>query len=92
MMPRSKHQRCAAERRKLALAIDDLRRRLDAAGRDPATVDIAFANPAGGSPAAESFDVGALGVTWIQVGLPGDSVSHVRETLERYGELVIAHA
>jgi hypothetical protein len=34
----------------------------------------------------------ALGVTWIQVGLPGDSVGHVQETLERYGELVIAHA
>jgi probable F420-dependent oxidoreductase len=31
----------------LALAIDDLRRRLDAAGRDPASTDIAFANPAG---------------------------------------------
>jgi probable F420-dependent oxidoreductase len=86
----------------LALAIDDLRRRLDAAGRDPASIDIAFANPAGGSPAAESFDADAhlagldrlakLGVTWIQVGLPGDSLAHVQETLERYGELVIAQA
>ena len=32
---------------RLAEAIDDLRRRLDAAGRDPAGVDISFANPAG---------------------------------------------
>jgi alkanesulfonate monooxygenase SsuD/methylene tetrahydromethanopterin reductase-like flavin-dependent oxidoreductase (luciferase family) len=86
----------------LALAIDDLRRRLDVAGRDPASIDIAFASPAGGNPAAKSFDAGAhlagldrlaaLGVTWIQVGLPGDSVGHAQETLERYGELVIAHA
>ena len=30
---------------RLAEAIDDLRRRLDAAGRDPATVDIAFSDP-----------------------------------------------
>ncbi len=87
---------------RLALAIDDLRRRLDAVGRDPASIDIAFANPAGGNPAADSFDadahlagldrLAALGVTWTQVGLPGDSVGHVRETLQRYGELVIAHA
>jgi len=87
---------------RLALAIDDLRRRLDAVGRDPASIDIAFANPAGGNPAADSFDadahlagldrLAALGVTWTQVGLPGDSVGHVRETLQRYGELVIARA
>ncbi len=87
---------------RLALAIGDLRRRLDAAGRDLASIDIAFANPAGGNPAADSFDadphlagldrLAALGVTWIQVGLPGDSVGHVIETLQRYGELVIARA
>jgi Luciferase-like monooxygenase len=35
----------------LALAIDDLRRRLDVAGRDPASIDIAFAKPAWGNPA-----------------------------------------
>jgi hypothetical protein len=44
---------------RLALAIDDLRRRLDSAGRDPASIDIAFANPAGGNPAADSFDADA---------------------------------
>jgi len=81
-------------------AIDDLRARLDAAGRDPASVDIAFANPAGGDPSTDGFDadahlegldhLAALGVTWVQVGLPGDSLPHITETLQRYGEQVIA--
>jgi probable F420-dependent oxidoreductase len=81
-------------------AIDDLRRRLDQAGRDPASVDIAFSCPAGGDPATDRFDadahleglaaLAALGVTWVQVGLPGDSVGHVLETLERYGTQVIS--
>ena len=31
----------------------------------------------------------ALGVTWVQVGLPGDSVDHAVDTLQRYGEQVI---
>jgi hypothetical protein len=32
----------------------------------------------------------ALGVTWLQVGLPGDSLAHVLETVERFGGSVIA--
>ena len=85
---------------KLADAIDDLRRRLDAADRDPATVDIAFSNSAGGDPSSDDFDADAhltglaalaeLGVTWVQVGLPGDSVDHAVEVAQRYGEQVIA--
>lgn len=85
---------------RLAEAIDDLRRRLDAAGRDPHAVDVSFSNPAGGDPATEAFDADAhlgglaaleaLGVTWVQVGLPGDSVEHAVETLQRYGTEVIA--
>ncbi len=81
-------------------AIDDLRRRLDAAGRDPASVDVAFSNPAGGDPGSDAFDAGAhleglaalerLGVTWIQVGLPGDSLDHALEAIERYGDQVIS--
>lgn len=81
-------------------AIDDLRVRLDAAGRDPVAVDIAFGNPAGGDPATDAFDadahvegldrLAALGVTWVQVGLPGDSLAHITDTLQRYGEQVIA--
>jgi probable F420-dependent oxidoreductase len=83
-------------------AVDDLRRRLDAAGRDPATVDVCFTNPAGGDPASDPFDADAhleglaelatIGVTWVQVGLPGDSVDHAVEVAQRYGEHVIARA
>ena len=84
---------------RLAEAIDDLRRRLDAAGRDPSSVDIAFSCPTGGDPATDAFDAAAhleglaelerLGVTWVQVGLPGDSVHHAVETIQRYGTEVI---
>ncbi len=84
----------------LAAAIDDLRARVEAAGRDPAGIDICFGTPAGGNPADADFDADAhreglaaladLGVTWVQVGLPGDSLTHAVETLQRYGEEVIA--
>lgn len=84
---------------RLAEAIGDLRRRLDAVGRDAGAVDISFATAAGGDPAQDAFDAEAhldaldalatLGVTWIQVPLPGDSLAHAVETLERYGEQVI---
>ena len=86
----------------LAEAIADLRARLDAAGRDPATVDITFSNPAGGHPGSDAFDaeahldgldgLAALGVTWVQVSLPGDSLGHAVETIQRYGEQIIAKA
>jgi probable F420-dependent oxidoreductase len=82
--------------------IDDLRRRLEAAGRDPAGVDISFTNGEGGSPGDDAFNadaylsgvekLAALGVTWLQVGLPGDSLAHVLETIERFGTSVIAQA
>jgi probable F420-dependent oxidoreductase len=85
---------------RLAHAIDDLRARLEAAGRDPASIDIAFATSAGGDPSSTAFEpaphrealaaLAALGVTWVQVGLPGDSPAHAVETLQRYGEQVIA--
>ena len=85
-----------------AEAVDDLRRRLDEAGRDPATVDVCFSNPAGGNPADDDFDadahleglasLGQAGVTWVQVGLPGDSVDHAAEVAQRYGEQVISQA
>jgi probable F420-dependent oxidoreductase len=84
---------------RLAAAVGDLRARLDAAGRDPGTIDITFSTPAGGDPSSDDFDpdahleglagLGELGVTCVQVALPGDSLAHAVETLERYGDQVI---
>jgi len=83
----------------LADGIDDLRRRLDKADRDPATIDIVFGNFEGGSPAADDFNADAylgglerlakLGVNWLQVGLPGDSLAHALEVLDRFKTQVI---
>ncbi len=85
---------------RLAAGIDDLRRRLEGAGRDPADIDVTFTNDAGGSPGADDFDADAflagsaelekVGVTWIQVSVPGDSLNHAVEAIERFGADVIA--
>ena len=84
---------------KLAEGIDDLRRRLDAVGRDPATVDVTFSNLAGGGPGDESFipdaylagleDLAKLGVTWVQVAVPGDSLARALEALDLFRTQVI---
>ncbi|PIJ35373.1 LLM class F420-dependent oxidoreductase [Mycobacterium heckeshornense] len=84
---------------RLAAGIDDLRRRLDAADRDWSAIDVAFSNFDGGSPASDDFNadayltgldkLAALGVTWVQVGLPGDSLAHVLDTIDRFRALVI---
>ena len=84
----------------LTAGIDDLRRRCEAAGRDPSALDVAFTNAAGGNPAADAFDADAFlagleeltarGVTWVQVHVPGDSLAHTVEVIERFGEVVIA--
>ena len=68
--------------------------------RDPDSVDIAFSTGAGGQPGSGNFNVEAhlegiahlasIGVSWLHVGLPGDSLEHVIETIQRYGEQVIA--
>src|SRR5689334_13640758 len=86
----------------LASGIEDLRRRFDAAGRDFADIDVTFTNVDGGSPGNDEFNadayrsglekLAAVGVTWVQVGLPGDSLAHVLETIERFGTSVIAQA
>ena len=70
------------------------------AQRDPGSVDIAFSTGAGGHIWSDDFnaeahlagieELAALGVTWLQVGLPGDSLGHVTEAIERYGKQVIA--
>ncbi len=84
----------------LAVLLEDLRARLAAAGRDPASVDVCFACHAGGDPGSDDFDptahlagldeLAALGVTWVQVGIPGDALSHALDTIDRYGVEVIA--
>jgi probable F420-dependent oxidoreductase len=84
---------------RLGAGIDDLRRRCDAAGRDFSTIDITFTNFDGGSPAANEFNADAylggldklarLGVTWVQVGLAGDSLAHAVESIDRFRTLVI---
>jgi probable F420-dependent oxidoreductase len=83
----------------LADGIADLRRRVDDAGQDWSKFDVVFTNFDGGSPADDEFNadayltgmekLAALGVTWLQVGLPGDSLAHATETIERFGTLVI---
>jgi probable F420-dependent oxidoreductase len=80
--------------------IEDLRRRCDAASRDWSKIDVTFSNADGGSPGSDDFNadaylaglekLAAVGVTWVQVGLPGDSLAHVLETIERFGKSVIA--
>jgi probable F420-dependent oxidoreductase len=87
---------------RLTEGIEDLHRRLDAAGRDGSSVDISFTNVAGGSPGRPDFNadaylsgldkLAAVGVTWVQVSLPGDSVAHALEAVDSFGELVIAKA
>jgi hypothetical protein len=84
---------------RLADGIDDLRRRFDAAGRDWSGVDVVFSSFDGGSPGRDDFNadayltgvekLAALGVTWLHVALPGDSLAHVLETIERFRTLVI---
>ena len=83
----------------LAGAIDDLRRRCDAIGKDWSTLDITFTNSEGGSPATDDFNgeayldglekLAKLGVTWVSVHLPGDSMAQVLETLDRFRTLVV---
>jgi len=83
----------------LAIGIEDLRRQCDAASRDFSAIDVSYTNVDGGSPGGEDFNadaylsglekLAAIGVTWVQVGLPGESLAHVLETLERFGKLVI---
>lgn len=84
----------------LAGQIEDLRRRLEQQDRDASDVDIAITNDVGGNPGAPDFDPAAyldgvhqlerLGVTWVQVGIPGDSRAHAIEAIEQFGSTVIA--
>jgi probable F420-dependent oxidoreductase len=83
----------------LSTAIDDLRRRCDAVGKDWSALDITFTNFEGGSPAGADFNadaylgglekLAAAGVTWVSVHLPGDSIARALDTLERFRTEVI---
>ncbi len=83
----------------LAPMLDHLWRHVDEAGRDRATIDVSFTTGLPG-PATPEFDAGAhlgalddmaaIGVTWNQVTVPGDSLAHAIEAIERYGVEVIA--
>ncbi len=79
--------------------LDYLWRQVDAAGRDPAGIDVSFTTTAGGNPADDDFNPDAhlealdsladLGVTWCAAHIPGDSLAQALEALARYGESVI---
>jgi probable F420-dependent oxidoreductase len=85
----------------LASGVDDLRRRSDDAGRDWSAIDVSFNNFAGGDPGQPDFNVDAyltgladlakVGVTWVQVSMPGDSLEHLLETIDSFGRQVIAN-
>ena len=84
----------------LARMLDELWGFIDEAGRDRGEIDVAFGTGKGGPPGSSSFDPDAhragldelrsLGVTWGHIGVPGDSLAHALETLQHYGETVIA--
>jgi hypothetical protein len=79
--------------------LDELWRSVESAGRDPAEIDVSFGSGAGGDPGSDAFDgeaqlaavaeLAELGITWSGVGVPGDSLDHAVEALERFGESVI---
>jgi probable F420-dependent oxidoreductase len=84
---------------KLAECVDDLRRRFDEASRDFSAIDVTFTNLGRGSPADDGFNADAylagldklatIGVTWVQVSMPGDSLAHTVEAIDRFGKTVI---
>jgi probable F420-dependent oxidoreductase len=83
----------------LSTMLDYLWQKVDEAGRDRSSIDIAF-SAAHGDVSAAGFDadhhlellgeLSALGVTWNGVSVPGDATEHALESLAEYGEKVIA--
>jgi probable F420-dependent oxidoreductase len=84
---------------RLTEGIDDLRRRFDAAERDWSAIDVSFTIFADDSHSDTEFnaeacladidELAAAGVTWVQVVLPGDSLTQTLEAIDRFGQLVI---
>ncbi|MFI5507885.1 LLM class F420-dependent oxidoreductase [Mycobacterium sp. NPDC051804] len=83
----------------LVAGIEDLRRRCDSAARDFASIDITF-NGLPGTPGTAAFNADAylsevgrlarLGVTALQVSVPGDSLNHAIDAIEEFGDRVVA--
>lgn len=83
----------------LAPMLDHLWRHVDEAGRDRASIDVAFTTGLPG-PAEDGFDAGAhlealdrmaaLGITWNSITVPGDSLDHAVEVVQRYGAEVVS--
>jgi len=79
--------------------LDELWEFVEEAGRDRTEIDVSFGTNAGGDPGGDAFnadaqlaavdDLAQLGITWSAVGVPGDSLTHAIESLERFGEAVI---
>jgi hypothetical protein len=86
----------------LAQMLDELWRFVDEAGRDRAEIDVTFGSPQGAMAGGRRFQPDAhlsglnelvkLGVTWAHTSVPGDSLAHALESLEEYGEAVIAQS
>jgi len=82
-----------------AAMVADLRGLVEAEGRDPDSIDIAFQATEGGSPGANDFQPAAyldslgwlaeLGMTWASVHVPGDSVDRAVEVIEQVGREVV---
>jgi probable F420-dependent oxidoreductase len=79
--------------------LDHLWTEVEAAGREPADIDVAFFCPEGGNPGQPDFDASAKleavddlaqrGVTWTSVGLPSGDLSAAVEAMEEFGTTVI---
>lgn len=84
----------------LSKMLDYLWRELDASDRDRSEIDVCCGSLDGAALADDAFHIAShlaglaelstLGVTWTSVTVPGDSITHATESLQRYGEEVIA--
>ncbi|MCV7314345.1 LLM class F420-dependent oxidoreductase [Mycolicibacillus parakoreensis] len=82
----------------LTAGIEDLKRRCESIDRDWSTIDISFTNLQGGHPGSPNFNADAYlegvqrladaGVTWVQVVLPGRSLTHTLDAIEEFREAV----
>jgi probable F420-dependent oxidoreductase len=80
--------------------LDHLWRCVDEAGRDPADIDISLQALGCAPPGSPGFDAGehldalgslaAMGVTWTNTSVPGDSLAAALDGLEQYATTVIA--